>query len=139
MLYHLNPQTIFKDELLHIQLDAQSSFLYAVWLHHPSSPEFRQRFKMLAALVLEHQCQYWLSDSRAILFLDYGDQNWLLGEMQGLSSSSLLRFARLMTYESLSMLDTQRILDRLEADSYLAQVQFFLDKESALDWLFQEK
>jgi hypothetical protein len=139
MLPHLHPETLFKNEVVHIQLYAQASLLFAQWLRHPSSPEFRQHFRKIADLILEHNCRYWLSDSRAIHFLDYGDQNWFLREMQRLSSSSLLKIARLMTYESLTMLDTQRIIDRLEADSYPVQVKFFLDKESALDWLFPEK
>ncbi|MFD2245247.1 hypothetical protein [Pontibacter ruber] len=141
MLPDIFPEPVLKDEILHIELNKELSCIYLKWHSHPSSQDFRHLYKQAADLAHEHKCRYWLSDARALHFLEFADQNWLLRELvPRLITSPLLKYARITTQESLAMFDVQRICDSIEAAPELAgiktQIQVFLDPETAIDWLF---
>lgn len=136
----LQPGTIYLDEYLNVKLDAQAKFIYTEWLQHPSSEAFRKSFEKATELTIEHGCHYWMSDSRNIHYLEFSDQNWMLGHILPLLPKSRLRkFARITTFECLSLMDTSRILSTLEelqGSVLKPQLQFFTTKEEAVNWLF---
>ncbi|WP_345163310.1 hypothetical protein [Nibribacter koreensis] len=132
----------YKDEFIHIHLDPRLSLLQVEWCKHPQSSEFRAVFQKLAGVVLDTKVKYWLSDPRAIHYLELGDQNWLIKDMAPLlKQSSLLKFARLVTKESLEMMDIVQILGNLEKTLDLeiqTQFELFVNREDALEWLLAD-
>jgi hypothetical protein len=114
--------------------------IYISWLQHPDSAAFRQCFARAAEIAIRRNCRFWLSDARAVHYLEFADQNWILQFMVPLLfTSKLLKFARINSEESLSLLDVDRILQNLEAVAgikYTDYVALFLNRQKAVDWLF---
>jgi hypothetical protein len=98
----------------------------------------REGFRRLAGIVLESESRYWLSDARAIHYLEFADQNWLLREMAPvLRKSRLVRFARLTTPEGMLM-DVARLygmVGELTGPGITPRLEMFTDREAALEWL----
>lgn len=138
----LNLRQIHLDEFLKVAVDDTVKFIYVEWLQHPVSPDFRRQFKMLADLTLANKSKFWLSDARAIHYIEFADQNWLLREMAPmLKKSDLVKFARLTTEENLAQLDVIRVYNLVEKLTELGintKLELFTNKEAALEWLFEE-
>ena len=132
--------TIYQDEYINIKLDKRLKFVYLVWLQHPSSDVFRQNFAKAVEICIANECQYWLSDSRAMHYLEFADQNWMLELIYPLlPKMALLKFARVNTLESIALMDGARVcrqLEQLPEFKLKAQLEVFSSKEAALDWLF---
>ncbi|NEM98489.1 hypothetical protein [Pontibacter burrus] len=131
---------VFESSYIRIELEAALKFIRVLWLRHPSSDEFREGFSKAADLTIAHHCHYWLSDSRAIHYLQLADQNWLIRLVtQLLPQVKLRRFARLNTLESLAMMDVPRTLNELEKLPDWQQhtlTKVFTEEDDALAWLF---
>lgn len=131
---------VFQNSYLRIYLNVAMKFIRVLWLRHPSSDEFREGFSKAAELTIAHKCQYWLSDSRAIHYLELADQNWLIRLVtQLLPQSRLYKFARLNTPESLAMMDVPRTFSELEKLPEWQQhitMKVFTEEDDALAWLF---
>ncbi|AMM52558.1 hypothetical protein TH61_17110 [Rufibacter sp. DG15C] len=136
-------QQVFKDDLISIQIDKDLSLLYVEWFKHPQSSEFREVYQRLADIILGSQVKYWLSDARAIHYLELGDQNWIIKEMAPLlKQSKLLKFARLITKEGMEMMDVVRLYDQLEHNPELVvktKFELFNNSEDALEWLLADE
>ncbi|QHL86794.1 hypothetical protein GU926_04795 [Nibribacter ruber] len=136
-------ETVYQDEFVLAQLDSNLSFIYVEWSQHPDSQQFKTTFQKVAEMTVQSECKYWLSDPRAIHYLEFGNQNWLLNDMMPLlRQSKLHRFARLVTKESLELMDIVQVYDKLtvgsEALGIKTRFELFLDKEDALEWLFAD-
>jgi hypothetical protein len=135
----LQPETIYQDDYIRVELDIHAKYIYTEWLQHPSSDDFRKSFEKATELTITHGCHYWMSDSRAIHYLEFADQNWMLGHiLPQLPKSSLQKFARITTFECLSLMDISRILATLEevqGSELKTKLQLFTSKEDALNWL----
>ena len=135
-------QTVYQDEYLTVQVDDKLKFIFLVWLRHPNGPEFRRLFQKAADITIEREIKYWLSDARAIHCLEFADQNWLVREMAPLlKKTSLLKFARLTTPESLMLLDATQVYEKVGKIKDLGskvELELFTDKEVALTWLFSD-
>jgi hypothetical protein len=142
MLSDLHPQRIFTNEYIHIELDKNLGYIATEWLQHPSSEEFRRYMMLGATLIKEHRCQYCLSDARKVFYIEAADQSWLVREIIPLVVSSARKVARIMTKDGLAMMDMQSVLGKVSEEKTLAskiEIEVFLDKESALEWLFKEQ
>jgi hypothetical protein len=65
-----------------------------------------------ATSLLMPKSEYWLSGMRAIRYIEFADQNWLLSEIVPMLKKSLLvKFARLTTAESLVLMAAARVMD----------------------------
>jgi hypothetical protein len=135
-------EKVFEDEFISIKIDNKLKFIQVSWLQHPDSDTFRRCFALAAEIVLARRCRYWLSDSRAVHYLEFAEQNWILDTMAPLlGNSCLTKFARINSQESLALLDIDRILYGLELSPHIRYAQelaIFMDKQEALDWLFRE-
>jgi len=141
MIPDLYPETIFRDECMRIELDNKQGYIETEWLRHLSSKEYRRCMSVAFKLIQEHRCQYWLSDARKLHYVELADQNWLVYDYFPQLASSVKKIARIMTEEGLLMMDLQSVSDKIELKQDLAaifQVVPFLDKESALEWLFDQ-
>ena len=142
MVPHLHLLTVYQDDYVKVETDNAARFLYAEWFLHPDSKTLWRNFKMLAELAVETKSLYWLSDARAIQYIEFADQNWLLNEIVPmLKISHLLKFARLTTTESLMLLDVTRVIDlvgKLTDLGVKTKLEQFTSKEAALAWLFAE-
>jgi hypothetical protein len=128
-------EKVYENEFISIEIDNNLDFIQVVWLQHPDSDTFRQCYAQATELALIRNCRFWLSDARAVHYLEFADQNWFLHFMVPLlRSSRLLKYARINSEESLSMLDTDRILQQLDLTK--GRVGIFLERAAALDWLF---
>ncbi|MBC5991998.1 hypothetical protein [Pontibacter cellulosilyticus] len=133
-------QTVYEDEYLKVEIDEKQSFIYVEWYKHPSSDKFRQLFQKLAAITIDNKIEYWLSDARAIHYLEFSDQNWLLQTVAPLlKKSTLKKFARVTTKEGLALMDATRIYSGIEQQrdfEVKTKFELFISKEAALDWLY---
>lgn len=133
-------EKVFGDEFLSIEIDDKLNFIQVVWHQHPDSETFRRGFALAADIVLARGCRFWLSDSRAVHYLEFAEQNWILDRMVPLlGNSRLIKFARINSQESLTLLDIDRILAALELSPHIRygqQIAIFMDKQEALSWLF---
>jgi hypothetical protein len=133
---------IYEDEFISIDVDENLRFIQAVWLQHPDSNAFRRCFMQAAEITLTHHCRLWLSDSRAVHYLEFADQNWILDHMAPLlGNSCLTKFARINSAEGLALLDMDRILHGLEISPHVKsdlELAVFMEEQGALNWLFQE-
>ena len=138
----LNLQPAFRNEYLKAEVDQEHRLIYVEWLRHPDSQALREGFRKLAGIVLESGSRYWLSDARAIRYLEFADQNWLLSEMAPvLKKSRLVKFARLTTPEGMLMMDVTRLYDMVGKMTELGittKLEMFTSKEAALEWLFSD-
>lgn len=138
-LHQLN---VYQDEYVKVEVDEAARFIYVEWLLHPDSHNFRRIFQKLADITLQTRSAYWLSDARAIRYIEFADQNWLLSDIAPrLKESQLVKFARLSTPESLALLDVVRIYDmvvKLVGIDLKDKMEVFTDKEAALHWLFAD-
>jgi hypothetical protein len=135
-----NFEKVYEDNILTIEIDTGKSFIYLCWLQHPDSENLRQSFALAAEFAIIRNCQYWLSDARAVHYLEFADQNWMLQFMVPLlRTSHLVKYARINSEESLSLLDMDRIVENIESSASKdnkGKVAVFVDRQSALDWLF---
>jgi hypothetical protein len=135
-------EKVYEDEFISIEVDDNKRFIQVVWLKHPDSDAFRRGFIKGAEITLARNCRFWLSDSRAIHYLEFAEQNWILDFMAPmLGDSCLSKFARVNSQESLALLDIDRILYRLESSPHVRcdlEVAVFMHKQEALNWLFPE-
>ena len=133
---------VYQDDYVKAEVDEAASFIYVEWFRHPDSQNFRRIFQKLTDITLETRSAYWLSDARAIRYIEFADQNWLLSEIvPKLKESQLVKFARLSTPESLALLDVVRIYDmvvKLVDVDLKDKMEVFTDKEAALEWLFAD-
>ncbi|WP_210465711.1 MULTISPECIES: hypothetical protein [Rufibacter] len=138
----LQPELIHQDDYLKVEVDERAKYIYVEWLQAPATEEFRKSFRLAGMISLDKKCEYWLSDARPIPFLDFGDQNWILREMKPLlRTSSLKKYARLSSMESINLLDIHRIYSSIAEDDkgeFKTQFESFTSKQAALDWLFAE-
>ncbi|MGV3502627.1 MAG: hypothetical protein ACO1O1_02915 [Adhaeribacter sp.] len=136
-------ERVFEDEFLQIDLDAGLGLVKAVWLQHPDSDRYREGFSRAAEIVLQHNCRYWLSDSRQIHYLEIADQNWILHHMAPMMGNSCLsRFARVNSIEGLYLQDLDRVMQQLESSPHLKsdlEIAVFLDMEQSINWLFSSQ
>ena len=142
MKIKLHLQKIYQDDYVRVELDETFRFIYVEWFQHPDSDTFRHIFQKLADLTIENKCQFWLSDARAIHYIEFADQNWLLQQMAPLlKTSNLKKFARLTTEESLALLDVVRVYNMVEQLTELGittKLELFTTKEAALNWLMKD-
>ncbi|GAB3200017.1 hypothetical protein ABID22_003042 [Pontibacter aydingkolensis] len=135
-------QTVYQNEYVRADISEQQHFIYVKWAKHPSSDVFRSLFMELVNLTIEYKTSYWLSDARAIHYLEFSDQNWLIQYMAPyLGSTSVKKFARLSTKESIALMDVSRIytsIEQLKNIQVTTQFEVFLSEEAALEWLFEE-
>ena len=98
---------------------------------------------MITDLIQEHKCRYWLSDAMSIYYVELANQNWLVREILPRIIPTVHKVARVLTKESLLLLDMQNIYDKIAGEPELAasglQLETFLDKESAIIWLFLDE
>ncbi|KAA3437062.1 hypothetical protein [Rufibacter hautae] len=138
----LQPELVYQDDYLKVEVDERAKYIYVEWLQSPGNEEFRNSFRVAGMISLEKKCEYWLSDARPIPFLDFGDQNWILREMKPLlRTSSLKKYARLSSMESINLLDVDRIYSSLTEDAkgdLKTQFESFTNKQAALSWLFAD-
>jgi hypothetical protein len=142
MKININLQAVYQDDYLKVGIDQTVKFIFVEWFRHPSSQDFRSIFQKLADITIETRSEYWLSDARAIHYLEFADQNWLLREMAPLLKKSYLKkFARLTTKESLLLLDVIRVYDMVNQWTELGietKLEMFTNKEDAINWLFSD-
>ncbi len=142
MHIQLQLKQIYQNDYLKVEVDEKIKFIYVEWFKHPDSPDFRRLFQQLAEMTLAAKSKFWLSDARAIHYLEFADQNWLLREMLPmLLKSDLLKFARLTTEVSLLQLDVVRVYTMVEQLTQLGiktKLELFIDKVVALNWLFDD-
>ncbi|MEJ8757237.1 hypothetical protein WG947_09540 [Pontibacter sp. H259] len=136
----LQPEVVYQDSYVRIEADSKAKYIFVDWLQHPDSASFRHCFSKAVSFTVDMQCEYWLSDARAIHYLEFADQNWLLEEILPiLPNSKLKKFARISTVESIALMDVARIyssMDKLSALTIKTQTEVFINKEDALEWLF---
>ncbi|WP_299986489.1 hypothetical protein [uncultured Pontibacter sp.] len=141
MINSLQTEKLHQDESLSIEVDRKLNLLFTRWLRHPSSEEFRRSLTLASDYICDLECRYWLSDARKLYYMELADQNWLVSTMIPKINPYVARFARVMTEEGLSMLDMQRIKDKIEDEQKIVEantrVEIFLDAESATEWLLQ--
>jgi hypothetical protein len=137
---HFDFEKIYTDEVVLIEVDNSLEFIHVVWKQHPDSDAYRRAFARAAAVFLNRNCRFWLSDSRKVHYLEFADQNWMLRDMVPLlGNSRLTKFARINSEEGLSLLDVDRILNGLEQSpdiNITVEVAVFVDRQQALNWLF---
>jgi hypothetical protein len=138
----LQLQLKHQDEFIRVEVDEQCKYIYVEWLKAPDTENFRESFQLAGTISLAHKCEYWLSDARQIPYLDFANQNWVLRAMKPLLMiSSLKKFARLSSKESIGLMDVHRIYNTIsetEGNNLFVQLESFSNKEAALDWLFSE-
>ncbi|MHC2990665.1 hypothetical protein OB13_03355 [Pontibacter sp. HJ8] len=135
----LHLQAVFQNDYVKVEIDSAHGLIYVEWLQHPDSQALREGFLKLADIVLASKSKYWLSDAKAIHYLEFADQNWLISEMAPvLKKSQLVKFARLTTQEGMLMMDVARLYEmvgKLTALGITTQLEMFTSKEAALEWL----
>ena len=134
---------VLENEYVRAEVDEKRKLIYIVWLQHPRSEVFRPLFNELVKLSQIYQIEYWLSDARAIHYLEFSDQNWLLQDIAPfLKTTTVKKFARVTTQEGFAMMDVTRIYDTIEqlAD-FKVETEFesFFSMDAALEWLFDDE
>lgn len=139
----LKLQLLHHDETTRLEIDPAAKFIYLQWLKHPDSTAFRDNFLRAIQASIDHDCQFWLSDARAIHYLELADQNWVMREIVPmLPQINLQKFARLSKMESISLMDIPQVFDKLgQLPDFKSKhkLEIFATKEDALHWLFEGK
>lgn len=143
MVYTATTRQVYEDEALTIYLDPPLSLLRLVWKQQPSSTEYRLGYRQAIMLALEHKPQYWLTDSRQVMYLHQADQHWMYSKMRPLlKGGKLRRMAIVLQPETLIMTDQGPIHDKTTTafrGKKLFNLDFFLDVDSAMDWLQEQE
>ncbi|GGK85303.1 hypothetical protein ACD591_20045 [Rufibacter glacialis] len=138
----LQPQLVYQDDFLLIEVDLNVKYIQLEWVSSPSTTQFQESFRTAATIALDIKGEYWLSDAKIIPFLEFSAQNWVMREMAPLLQiSPLKKFARLSSKESIALLDMHRIyntLANLQEVSLKTKFESFTTKEAAQEWLFSE-
>ena len=140
--YHslLKLENIYQDDSISVGIDEKLGLIYVKWQKHVNSKEFREYFLKFANIAIEKKMKYWLSDARAMHYLEFSDQNWLIQNMIPLLKlSSLEKFARVSTKEGFAMMDISRVyanIEQLHDMNINTEFDFFFTIDAAIEWLF---
>lgn len=141
MVYTFNLMKVFEDELIKIGIESSLSLLHMTWHQHPTSEQYRQRYRQAILLALKFKAKYWLTDSRQVPFIYMADQHWMYAKMRPLlKGGKLLKFAIVLQPDTLLMTDTETIRgysDQSQNREKRFELEFFLDKETAQYWLWK--
>ncbi len=139
--YTLQLTTLLRNEHVAIEFDDNLKYIQLTWLKHPESDIFRSMFNTAVAYCIEYNSELWYSDARAIHYLEFADQKWVLTNIAPqLPLTKVRKFARLSSLESISLMDINHMYDAVEEKGVVngTKCEIFTDKNEALHWLFSE-
>jgi len=135
----LQTEVLYLDDFAKIACDTDASYIELEWLQHPTTEAFRKCFYRAVELAIEMGAVNWLSDARAIHYIDFANQNWVIEHiLPMLPKTKVKKFARITSLESISLMDTGRIyscLDELSSKTQKLTLADFTTREDAMDWL----
>ena len=124
-------------DYLSISLKKEERLLHTKWLRNVSSDEYREGITVVKELILQHQVELWLTDSRLLGHILFADQQWIKREMAPLiKSSNLKRIARVLTEDVFHYISFENMIQRVK-EEYDTSVELaqFSSLEAAFDWL----
>jgi hypothetical protein len=120
-----------------VQVASHGQLLRWKWASTDSGPneQFYQSFEKIVTLSRDHQATQWLADISAMPPVGIDEQQWL-------SESWIMQFV-LLGVKKVAVIEPSSLHNQLAIESVLADgrryvqadVQYFPDTESALDWL----
>ena len=135
----LQTEVLYLDDFAKIACDTCANYIELEWLQHPTTEAFRKCFYRAVELSIELGTENWLSDARAIHYIDFANQNWIIEHiLPMLPKTKVKKFARITSLESIALMDTGRIYCSLEEIAQKTRnlaLADFTTREDALDWL----
>ncbi|MEJ8801251.1 hypothetical protein [Pontibacter sp. H249] len=133
-------EVIAEDEFYRVEMHETTSMLYVHWKCHLEGDALREKFLTILKLIKNFKPRRWLGNAKATYYTTVQDARWLFEEfIPILVSSSVNKYARVETANSLLLLDSLRLQEKLESLPNMAtgtfEFSFFTDEEQAYTWL----
>jgi hypothetical protein len=131
---------VTEDEYYRVEIHEDSSMMYVLWKRHIEGDLLQERFQTLLAIIKRFKPLKWLGNAKATYYTTVQDAKWLYNTfIPNLIGSSVMRYARVEAKDSLLMLDSMKLLDKIsnlpaeEVGEF--RFRFFIEEEPALEWL----
>ncbi|WP_299826341.1 hypothetical protein [uncultured Pontibacter sp.] len=131
---------VAEDDFYRVEVHEKPSLLYVHWKCHLEGDILKDKFLMLLKLIDKFKPERWLGNAKATYYTTIQDARWLLEEfIPVLVKSSVLRYARVETANSLLLLDSLNLQEKLRSrppiHSETFEFRYFTDEAQAYTWL----
>ncbi len=131
---------VAEDEFYRVEIHETPSMMYVYWKRHIEGDLLREKFQALLSIIKRFKPLKWLGNAKATYYITVQDAKWLFNTfIPNLIGSSVLRYARVEAKNSLMILDSMNLQDKISslgADEIGEfKFMFFIDEEPALEWL----
>lgn len=128
------------DNEFRVEIHEDPSMMYVLWKCHVEGELLKEKFQALLGIIIQFKPQKWLGNAKASYYTTVQDARWLFKTfLPKLIGSSVSRYARVETKNSLMALDSMHLQDKLEElpeeERGEFKFKFFTDEPPALEWL----
>lgn len=131
------------DQDFRVDIKDRLSLIYIYWKRHLEGDALREKYLILLRLIRKYKPKRLLSNARTMYYTTVQDARWLFEQfLPMLIESSVTRYARLESPQSLLMLDSMTLQDRInllaQGGEAALEFRFYTDEEQAVDWLVSQ-
>jgi hypothetical protein len=131
---------VAEDTVYRVEIHEEPSMMYVLWKCHIEGEELKERFQTLLGIIKQFKPQRWLGNAQASYYTTIQDARWLFNTfIPNLIGSSITRYARVETRNSLMALDSINLQDKLnslpEEEKGEFEFKFFTEEPPAKEWL----
>ena len=128
------------DNIYLVEMHQSTSMMHVHWKQHVEGELLKEKFQALLNIIKRFKPKRWLGNARAMHYTTIQDARWFFRTLlPQLIESSVMRYARIETRNSLMALDSMNLQDWLnslpEGDKAPFEFRFFYEEEPALEWL----
>ncbi|WP_439881100.1 hypothetical protein ACSX1A_18395 [Pontibacter sp. MBLB2868] len=132
--------TILEDQVYKVDIHLAESLMHVTWKQHIEGDLLQEKFLQLLDIIRRFNPRNWFGDARATHYITIQDAKWLLlNFIPSLIESSVLKYARLESTNSLMVLDSMSLQDKINAlpqnKAGSFEFRFFTDEDQAHQWL----
>lgn len=133
-------KVVAEDQFYRVEIHESTAIIYVFWKCHLEGDILKEKFMMLLSLIRKFKPRRWLGNATATYYTTIQDARWLFEEfIPALIDSSVLRYARVETPNSLLLLDSLSLQDKLDSlpkdKAERFEFRFFTDEDQAYQWL----
>lgn len=135
-----NTRLIADDDCYRVEIHQSTSLMYVLWKCHLEGDALREKYLALLQMANTQKPNCWLGNARAMYYTTLQDAKWIFEYfLPILIKSSIKKYARLESPQSLLILDSLHLQDKIndlaQQTTGELEFQFFTDEELAMDWL----
>lgn len=137
---HNGYMLIADDEEHLVKIDQENAMMYVYWKRHIEGELFKDKFKGLLKIIGRFRPVRWLGNAQATHYTTVQDARWFLNHfLPQLVDSSISRYARVETRNSLMLLDSLNLQEKLanlsNGHPENFEFRYFTEEPQAFEWL----